>query len=267
MQKIFKGKIPAYQFHGLQKFSDAVDHAVFSRQGGVGKPPFDSLNVSYSVDDKESAVTKNRKLIAQACGLETGRIVSANQTHSANVRVMDSENLQFYQPPQEIDDTDAFLTNEPDIGLMIKVADCQAIFMFDPVQKVIAAVHAGWKGLVQDISGETLKIMKKMFGVKPENVIAAISPSLGPCCAFFSDPAKELPSDFKPYIKYNKCVDLWQYSLDQLQSHGVNGENIELARVCSFCGAGHKFYSFRRDRGVTGRFGAVIWLNESTSPA
>ncbi len=132
---------------------------------------------------------------------------------------------------------------------------------FDPVKKVIAAVHAGWKGLVQDISGEAIQIMQKRFGVNPANLIVGISPSLGPCCSFFTDPEKELPPNFRPFIKYNKCVDLWSFSVRQLELHGILPQQIELARVCTFCGGGGRFFSFRRDRGVTGRFGALIYLH------
>ncbi len=260
MIKNYRKDLPIFQFHSLQKFSDEVDHAVLSRLGGVSKKPFDSLNVSLTVDDSVEDVLRNRSIICDAFDLEENNLVTANQTHSKNVCIVDEDMLAKYQPRREVDDVDAFVTNVSGVALMTKVADCQGIVMFDPVQKVIAAVHAGWRGLMQDVGGAAIAVMKKKFKVKPEHLMIGISPSLGPCCSFFSDPKKELSPDFKPYINMNNTVDLWQFSLDQLLRHGVQSDHIELARVCSMCGGGEKFYSFRRDRGVTGRFGTMIVL-------
>lgn len=260
MIKNYRKDLPIFQFHSLQKFSDQVDHAVLSRLGGVSQKPFDSLNVSLTVDDRNEDVLDNRENICTSFGLDEERLISANQIHSRNVCVVDEKLLSGYEPHRDIEDVDALVTNLPGVGLMMKVADCQAILMFDPFQKVVAAVHAGWKGLMQDVSGATIAVMKKKFNVKPEHLVVGVSPSLGPCCCFFSDPHKELPKSFAPYISNKNTVDLWKYSTDQLVRHGIKPDHIEHARVCTMCGAGEKFYSFRRDRGVTGRFGALIYL-------
>ncbi len=260
MRKIIKKNLPVFQFHLLQKFSDDVEHAITSKIGGASKGPFASLNLNFTVGDKAEDVVKNREILCTALGLEKQNVIGANQTHSKNILVVDEKFVQFQAQNEEVDNIDGFVTALKEIGLLIKVADCQAILIFDPVKKVIAAVHAGWKGQVQDISGEAIKIMVNDFGSRPENILVGISPSLGPCCAFFSDPAKELPPTFAPFILNEDRVDLWSYSLWQLEQHGILPENIELARVCSFCGGGEKFFSFRRDRGITGRFGALIFL-------
>ncbi len=260
MIKNYRKDLPIFQFHNLQKFSDEFEHAVLSRLGGVSKKPFDTLNVSLTVDDSAEDVLRNRSTICKSFGLAPKDLVSANQIHSKNVMVVDEKVLSSHKAHEDFEDVDAFVTDLPGVALMMKVADCQAVLMFDPVKKVIGAVHAGWRGLVLDISGATIAVMKKKFGVKPENLIVGISPSLGPCCCFFSDPHKELPPGFKPYIKQNNTVDLWKFSADQLARHGVKPDHIEHARVCTMCGGGEKFYSFRRDRGVTGRFGALIFL-------
>lgn len=260
MIKNYRKDLPIFQFHSLQKFSDEVDHAVLSRLGGVSKKPFDSLNMSTTVNDSTEDVLRNRSIICDSFGLAPERLIAANQIHSSNVRVVDDALLSSHEANHDIDDVDAFVTRVPGAALMMKVADCQAILMFDPFQKVIAAVHAGWRGLMKDISGATIEVLKKQFGVKPEHLVVGIGPSLGPCCSFFSDPRKELSPDFAEYIKNNNTVDLWKFSTDQLVRHGVQPDRIEHARVCSMCGAGEKFYSFRRDRGVTGRFGVLIVL-------
>ena len=260
MLKNYRKDLPFFQFHSLQKFSDEVDHSVLSRLGGVSQKPFDSLNVSLTVDDNADDVLENRRVICDAFDLPSERLISAHQTHSKNICVVDEHFLSEYQTNHDVDNIDAFITDISEVGLMIKVADCQAILMFDPYQKVVAAVHAGWRGLMQDISGATIETMKKKFGVRPEHLVVGIGPSLGPCCSFFSNPYQELSHEFVPYIADNNTVDLWKFSTEQLIRHGVQADHIELARVCSMCGAGGKFFSFRRDRGVTGRIGVMISL-------
>jgi YfiH family protein len=265
MRKVFFGDLPAYQFHLLQKFSDQVEHAVFSREGGVSKPPFDSLNVRFGIGDREMAVKKNRSIICNSLQINPQNLISAEQTHSKNVQIVDQEFLNFHPGNEEQNNVDAFVTDLPNVALMIQVADCQAILMFDQVKKVAAVLHAGWKGLAQDISGATIKVLKNKYGVNPENLLVCISPSLGPCCAFFSNPEKELPSGFHKFIDRQKRVNLWEYSIEQLQKHGIQKKNIELAKICTQCGGSgkqgqNKFFSFRGGHGITGRFGVLIFL-------
>lgn len=258
MRKAYIQDVPVRQFHLLQKFSDQIDHAVFTRHGGVSAAPFDTLNIRFGVDDVHGNVQKNRQIILDAFGYK--RLVSANQTHSNHVQIIDDEFLDFWPQDQECNDIDALVTNKKGIPLMIQVADCQAILMYDPVKQVVAAIHAGWKGLVQDVSGATLKVLRMHYGVDPATVLVAVSPSLGPQSAFFSNPEAELPFSFRPFIDNQKRVDLWEYSVQQLQSHGVQKNNIELARICTQQDEGRNFFSFRHDHGITGRFGAVIAL-------
>jgi len=271
MKKTFIKDIPAFQFHHLQKFSDVVNHAVFTRHGGTSSGPFSSLNVRFGIGDQEERVIKNRQLIAEKMGLEN--LISANQTHSKNVAVIDGNNVGVYMNDagDSLDDIDALITDVHDVALMVQVADCQAILMLDPYRKVIAAIHAGWKGLMQDISGQTINLMNKNFGVDPADLLVGISPSLGPCCAFFSNPKEELNNDFHAFIDHQCRVDLWRFSLEQLKKHCIRAENIEMARICTHCENGRlqpsgekiksDFFSYRADKGITGRFAAVIALN------
>ena len=260
MRKVYFDKLPAYQFHLLQKFSDQVNHAVFSREGGSSEDPYASLNLSFSDYDKYDNVKKNRQAVCHALKLEDGRLLSMNQVHGDTIQVIDEAFLESFEPFSEINDLDGMVTNLKGVGLMVKIADCQGQIYFDPVKRVIASVHAGWRGLVKDISGRAIKIMKEKFRSDPQNIMVGIAPSLGPCCAFFSNPEKELPENFQKFVDPEKRVNLWEYSIEQLMSHGIQKENIELARVCTMCGGGLKFYSHRRDHGIGGRFGVVISL-------
>lgn len=266
MRKVFLNGLPAYQFHLLQKFSDQVKHAVFSREGGESAPPYDSLNVRFGAGDSYDHVKENRKIICKALDLDCGMLISANQAHGKKIKFIDDAFLKSHKAFEEIEGCDALVTTKTGAGLMMQVADCQAILMYDPEKRVIAAVHAGWKGLAIDISGEVIEYLKTNFNINPGSLLIAIAPSLGPCCAFFSDPEKELPASFHNFIDKKKRVDLWSLSIEQLQKHGIKKNNIELARVCTQCGNGpvkhgpHKFFSFRGEHGITGRFGVVIAL-------
>ncbi len=260
MLKVFLGGLPVYQFQLLGKFANSLRHGVFSRDGGVSAPPFDSLNVRFGIADAKKNVIINRQRICQALGVK--QCISANQTHSDHIQILLDGQLTN-NDCDSFDDVDGFITNVPDVPLMVQVADCQALLFFDPVKKVIAAVHAGWKGLTKDIIGVTLRTMQDRFKVDPSMVLVGISPSLGPCCSFFSDPKKELPKNFRPYIDAQKRVDLWRFSKDQLQKHGIQEGNIELAEICTQCDSEKKersFFSYRGAEGVTGRFAAVIAL-------
>jgi polyphenol oxidase len=265
MRRAFFKDLPAYQFHLLQKFSGLAGHGVFGRDGGKSKKPFNSLNVKFGIGDRDTDVMANRGIICSSLGLDIHNLVSAEQKHGKNIKIVDRKFILSYGD-DEVSDTDAFITDIPEIALMIQVADCQAILILDPVKKVVAAVHAGWKGLAQNISRETIRLMKRVYGSDPAQLLVGISPSLGPCCAFFSEPEKELPEDFKKYISKDKRVDLWSYSADQLQKAGIKKNHIESAKICTQCNNGQtiegggRFFSFRGERGITGRFGVIIWL-------
>lgn len=266
MRKTTINDLPVYQFHLLERFSDSVGHAVLSREGGVSKKPFDSLNVRYGIGDKLLNVKKNRALICKSLGIDARNLISAEQTHSKNVQIVGSDFLRD-KTPGECYGVDAFVSNTPGAALMIQVADCQAQLMYDPKKQVVAAVHAGWKGLALNISVEVIKVMKKHYGCNPADILVGVAPSLGPCCAFFSDPEKELPKSFHKFIDEEKRVDLWSFSLEQLQKAGIAPGHIELARVCTQCNNGPdiesrgRFFSFRGEKGITGRFGVLVWLN------
>ncbi len=274
MKKVFIQKLPAFQFHLLQKFSEQVTHAVFTREGGVGDGYYESLNVRFGIGDLEENVIRNRELISKNLGIDPHYFFSADQTHSNIVQIIDEEHLRFHPTDKNLRDrfsgVDGLVTNKKEVFLFMQVADCQAIFFYDPVQQVISIVHAGWKGLVKDISGQAIEIMKKKFDVDPKNILVAISPSLGPCCSFFTHPKKELPTSFHPFIDKCNRVDLWSYSQAQLQAHGILPEHIELARICTQCEGGNKkkesdrgkFFSFRQEKGATGRFGNGIFLKK-----
>ncbi len=258
MKKISRGGLPCFQFHLIEGFSGDLDHAVFTRSGGVSPAPYNSLNVSFDNGDKRENVLENRRRILRAMGLRY--CLSAHQIHSKNVLTVDQIiREKIFGPGHrtvEVDETDGFVTNQPGIGLMMKVADCQVVLFFDPGKKILGLAHNGWRGLKQDINAEIIKEMVKL-GSNPAHILVGISPSLGPAHSQFSDPEKELGPEFRPFVK-NNHLDMWEYSRHQLISHGIQPNKIEVAKIDTADPEdGAKFFSFRKDKGQTGRFAVV----------
>lgn len=266
MKKLNKSGLACYQFHLIEGFSEDIDHAVFARSGGVSLAPYNSLNVRFKIGDKDEAVKENRRRVMKA--MKLNYCLSADQTHSCNVVVVDEKmNEKIFgktgvsggSKTVEIGDVDGFVTNRIGIGMMIQVADCQAILFYDPGLKILGVAHAGWRGLKNDISGRVIEEMVRL-GANPAHILVGISPALGPANSEFTDPLKELGLEFEPFIK-KRYVDLWEFSKRQLMGHGVEERRIEVARLdTADAEIGAKFFSHRREKGKTGRFALVAVL-------
>ena len=231
-------------------------HAVFNRHGGISPQPWNSNNVSFGLGDSPGNVYTNRDRIKKRLGFQ--RLVSASQVHGSQVYAV----LEEPEQDLEINGFDALITNIPGTGLLIQQADCQAVFLFDPVAKAVGIAHVGWRGSVADIIAETVFAMSQTFATEPVDVTAAVSPSLGPCCAEFVNYPKELPVPLHAYQVRPNYFDFWAITRDQLCASGVRPENIQVAGVCTCCS--QDFFSYRRDRD-TGRFGSAAGIKQDTS--
>ncbi len=246
------GGLPCYRSPLLAVFPEVV-HGFFLRQGGVSPEPFHSLNLSFAVGDQRPLVLRNRDLVQQALGLTA--LASATQVHGCRESLVTRGNAAA---AEEIPDADILITSQPGLGLIIKQADCQAVMLYDPVRRVAANVHCGWRGQVRNVLGEAVSRLQERFGSRPEDLVAAISPSLGPCCAEFRNFRQEFPSGLWPYQVRPTYFDLWALSRDQLTAAGLQPQQIDIAGLCTRC-RGDQFFSYRREH-RTGRQGAVIGL-------
>jgi hypothetical protein len=256
---------------GLQPFQwPALDclpgliHGVFTRRGGVSRPPYESLNTAFGNGDRPDAVARNLGRIASYAGLKT--LAAVRQVHGDRVVVVDEaflaqcdrrehENFALFVGPE----ADAMVTALPRVGLLVRIADCQAVFLVDPEKRVIANVHSGWRGSAADILGKTVALLAERFGCRPESLVAAVSPSLGPCCAEFRHFEKELPPSFWKFQVRPTYFDFWAISCSQLTAAGLRAGNIHLAGQCTVCHP-DLYFSYRRDK-VTGRLAALIALS------
>jgi hypothetical protein len=222
----------------------------YLRHGGVSKPPFDSLNISDSVGDHPDSVKVNRERIRTI--LKLPHLAFAKQMHGTNVAEITKENAA---KPVE---ADVLFTKEKDVGLVVTHADCQAAIFYDPEHQVIAVVHAGWKGLVQDIYQKTVSHFVDRYKSKAQNLIVTLSPSLCPDHAEFKNYKKEIPEPLWKYQTKPFHFDLWQIALDQLKKSNVAEENIELSGICTYCEK-EDYYSHRREK-KTGRHATLAAL-------
>jgi hypothetical protein len=167
-----------------------------------------------------------------------------------------------------IDNTDALITGEPGLFVCVQTADCVPVLLFDPVKKVVAAVHAGWKGTISKIAGKTVAKMTESFGCNPADIIAGIGPSIhmhayevGPEVVeaveanFSNSPALLKPSMNAGHAYF----DLWEANQSILQEAGIQEENIEVIGLCSFEHT-DLFFSARREGSETGRMVSGIKL-------
>jgi len=153
---------------------------------------------------------------------------------------------------------DALITHTPGVFLVIQTADCQPVMLVDPHKNVIANVHVGWRGNVQNILGLTIKKMGDIFGCQPSDLQVAVGPSLGPCCAEFVNYRQEFPEALWQYKDERHRFDLWHISSDQLRAAGVARANLHISKICTKCRT-DLFYSYRSHKD-TGRFASVIAL-------
>jgi len=207
-------------------------------------------------------------LLADQLGFSNASYVFAVQVHGNSVAVVKQEDRGkgAFDRSSYLGDIDAMVTNLPGICLVTQAADCVPILFFDPINKVIGAAHAGWKGTISKIPSEVVKTMQSEYGSNPSDLIAGIGPSIGPCCYEVGGEVEYLVmSTFGTTDglivtndeKENAIFDLWETNRRVLVEAGVKPENIELSGLCTRC-QNNFFFSARA--GDKGRFGAGILL-------
>ena len=162
-----------------------------------------------------------------------------NQVHGNEVVVVSSRECSFT--------ADGAITKVIDLPLAIKHADCQAAIFYDPFLKIIAVVHAGWRGLVHNIYKETVLKLVSTFQVNPENLIVCIGPSLEPEHSEFIHYKQEFPESFWRFQERPNYFNLWEIAKFQLKELGINPQNIEIAEMGTYSNS-TDFYSYRRSK-------------------
>lgn len=246
-----------------------LDVMVTTRNGGVSAGPYASLNLGLHVADEDKAVLENRRRVAEALGAEPGDFVFCDQVHGRRVHVVSAgdRGRGSLSLADAIGDTDALVTAEPGIVLVIMVADCVPIVVYDPVAHVLACVHAGWRGTVARVSEAAVAAMCAL-GASPENMIAGLGPAISPDRYQVGDEvvraAKEgLGSAAAEVIRPDGAgrwlFDLWAANRIALGAAGLADHQVHVAAVPTGSSGGGLFFSDREAR-PCGRFAAVARL-------
>jgi YfiH family protein len=208
-------------------------------------------NLAYHVQDDIKNVNTNREKLALKYNYKNEDLIYMNQVHGNNVQVVSKDS------PRLIDDCDGIITNETNLPLMVMVADCIPILLYDKKQKVIAALHAGRNSTFQKIVTIALEKMKKEFSCKGENIEAIMGPSIQKCCYEVSDELlKIVANSFGKEFISGKNIDLHGINKKLLEEFGVN--DIKISLTCTKC-SNKAYYSYRKDN-KTGRFAGLIML-------
>ncbi len=227
-----------------------VFHGFSTRRGGVSDSPYHSLNLGYRTQDNPDQVSENRKWFFRALNFPEERVAVPQQVHGDRVVRITG--------PGKYSNADGLVTDTPGIGLVVQVADCLPIYLYDPYQRAVGLVHAGWRGSALRISAKAVKAMDHGFGTSPQDLRVFLGPSVGPCCY---EVGSEVAQHFSAKYVSGKRLDLWQSNMDQLVDAGVRPERIVMSRLCTVCHP-EWFFSHRASRGRTGRMMAVLGIRE-----
>jgi len=239
--------------------------AFTTRRGGVSSGPYTALNLGCHTGDLAVNVNRNQRLVCDCLGLQVNSIVSAQQVHGCAIGVVGED------PGTVFGEFDALITDREGVALQLFFADCVPLFFLDPVRRAIGLAHAGWKGSFDNIGLKTIERMRSQFGSRASDILVAIGPCIHRCCYEVS---ADLGTCFGArYPQYgNKIVegrfkgneesfflDLVELNQLALLDGGIRPDNLVVSGLCTACLPG-LFYSHRRDRGVTGRMGAILAL-------
>lgn len=255
-----------YLSYPLLERTGIVKHGFSTRIGGVSEGIFRSMNLSLTRGDNESAVKENFRRMANAIGVREDSFVKPMQTHTTNVHKVTFENKS-----QELQDIDGLITNVPDICLVTTYADCVPLFFIDPVHKAIGLSHSGWRGTVGKMGQETLRRMHEEYGTEPQDVIAAIGPSI---CQDCYEVSEDVIDRFKDafdckywdslfYQKENKKyqLNLWKANEIIMLEAGIQKKNLAVTNVCTNCNP-DVLFSHRASKGQRGALAAFLALKQ-----
>lgn len=182
-------------------------------------------------------------------GILSKKIVSMDQVHGNKVVILENDNLTNTK------ETDGVITDKP-IILCVQTADCLPVFMFDSNRRIVAAIHAGWRGLYKGIIKKAVTRMKEL-GSKPMELVVAVGPHIQVCC--YDVPKERIQNGLSGNLRGNKWyLDLKKIAFTQLKSEGVQTSSIDISDICTYCNS--NYWSFRRDGEKSGRMLNIIGL-------
>ena len=256
-------------YPAFEQFADIV-HGFSTRLGGVSEGIYASMNLSFTRGDKDAAVYENYRRFADALGFSERDIVTSDQTHTANVRIITEEDRgNGITNPRPYTDVDGMITNVRGLVLATFYADCVPLYFVDPVHHAIGLSHSGWRGTVAKIGAVTIRKMQETYGTDPADVYAAIGPSIcQECYEVSEDVILEFQKSFAPehweklfYKKENGKyqLNLWEANKIIFTEAGITEKHISMPGICTCCNPEFLF-SHRASHGKRGNLGAFLGL-------
>lgn len=228
-----------------------VKHFFSTKKGGVSTGEFESFNLGIFTNDYKENIKKNFNIICKELNMNT-KVAYVNQEHGKKVVIVTNESFDSVVGQK----ADAIVTNKKNIPVGVFTADCVPILLYDKEKKVVAAIHAGWRGVEAKILSETVNLMKTTFNSLEENILCSIGPCIGKCCFEVSPDVGE-KFTFKDERDGSIYVDLVKEVYNEAIKINIVEENIDISNICTVCEK-DTLYSYRRDKGKTGRLGAFI---------
>ncbi|HEX4989770.1 MAG TPA: peptidoglycan editing factor PgeF [Candidatus Binatia bacterium] len=229
-------------------------HGFMGRRGGKSVGPYAGLNVSYRVGDDAKIVSQNVCDMKLAVGIHDGRIITMKQIHGDQIIDVKDRNIK------EAGEGDGMKTGEKEAFLAILTADCVPILFVAPEAKIVAVVHAGWRGTLAGIAPKMVRFLDSQHGISPDAIEAALGPAIGPCCyEVKEDVSRPLVERWGKIAEL--CVegrdgktylDLRRLNRAILEQAGVGSQQIYQVGPCTSC-APDEFFSYRREKKETGR--------------
>lgn len=261
-----KDGITYITFPKLEK-TGLVRHIFSTKIGGVSPYPYGPMNISFTHDTRENVI-KNYELLCGCAGIDTSHLVLSKQTHTNNVKIVDKSHCGTGYIKESFQDIDGLITNQSGVALVTQYADCTPLIFCDPVKKVIATSHSGWRGTVQEIGKVTVQKMQKEFDCNPSDIIACIGPCIGKCCYEVDDPVYEAFQKLE-YLDLNKIftdkgggkywLDMVEANKQILLNAGIKEKNMDISDLCTNCNS-DTLHSHRATKGQRGTIGVIIEL-------
>ena len=261
--------VPFLKYPILEK-EGLVEHGISTRLGGVSEGFLGSMNLSYTRGDDPTHVDENYRRMAAAIGVKPEHMVCTHQTHTTNVRIVTREDAgKGVTREKDYTDVDGLITNVPGICLVTFYADCVPLLFLDPVKKVVASSHSGWRGTVNRMGQVTVEKMQKEFGCDPKNIIACVGPSICQDCYEVSEDVilefqKAFEEKYWEKLFYKKKngkyqLDLWEANHIIFLEAGIKEEHISMSGICTCCNPEFLF-SHRASHGRRGNLAAFLGI-------
>lgn len=248
-----------------------IRHCFTTRAGGVSEGYLSSLNFRRGLYDPDENINENFRRTARFFDVAPDRIVCAQQTHTANVRIVtEADAGKGVTRDRDYTDVDGLITDVPGLVLYTSHADCVPIYFYDPVRRVIALAHSGWKGTVARIGQVTIRKMTDIYGCRPEDIYAAIGPSIcADCYEVSEDVADAIRTCFNSHTiprilakgkrpgKYQ--LDLWRACERILLESGIRQDHLTVTNLCT-CENSESLFSHRATNGKRGNQGAFLMM-------